>query len=114
MVSYAHGIFGESASETGECGMVGKRLIEGETEKLLEGDPVVYLGFQLRIGVVAEPLLKQLAFHKQQRGTGLVAIRTFADGIISYDEVINTGSIDDGADLLHSFDGPTMFSRKTA
>jgi hypothetical protein len=111
MVDHAHGIFGESASEPGEGGMIRRRLIEGETKKLLEGDPVVDLGFQLRIGVDAEPLLKQEAFHKKQRGIGLVAFRTFADGIISHDEVFNTGPIDDGVDLLHSFDGPVMFQR---
>ncbi len=53
----------------------------------------------------------QETFHKQQRGAGLVALRTFAVGIISHDEVFNPEPIDDGVDLLHSLDGPVMFQR---
>ena len=109
MIDQTHGILRKPASEPGEGRMIGRTLIKGKTQKLFEGDPVVDLGFQLRIGVDAEPLLKQEAFHKKQRGIDLVAFRTFADGIISHDEVFNTGPIDDGVDLLHSFDGPVMF-----
>ena len=63
MVDHAHGIFGESASESGKGRMIGRRLIKGKTQKLLKEDPVVDLGFQLRIGVDLEPLLEQQPFH---------------------------------------------------
>lgn len=112
MVDHAHGIFGESASEPGEGGMIGRRLIEGETQKLLEGGPVVDLGFQFRIGVDLEPLLEQEAFHEDQRGISLVPLGAFTDGIVSKEQGFDSGPIDNGIDLLHSFDGSVTFQRR--
>jgi hypothetical protein len=111
MVDHAHGIFGESASEPGEGGMIGRRLIEGKPQKCLEGGPVVDLGFQLRIGVDLEPLLEQQAFHEDQRGISLVSFSAFTNGIVSHQQVPDSGPIHDGVDLLHSFDGPVTFQR---
>ena len=109
MVDHAHGIFGESASEPGEGGMIGRRLIKGKTQKLLKGGPVVDLGFQFRIGVDLEPLLEQEAFHQDQRWIGLVSFGAFTDGIVSQEQVFDSGPIHNGIDLLHSFDGPVTF-----
>jgi hypothetical protein len=93
------------ASETGEGGMIWGRLFEGDTQKLLKGDPVVDLSFQFRVGVDMEPLLEEETFHKEQRGIGIIAFATFSDGVISYKDAIDVGPIDSGIDLLHSFDG---------
>ncbi|MCX5823807.1 MAG: hypothetical protein NTY86_09955 [Deltaproteobacteria bacterium] len=112
MVDHAHGIFGESASEPGKGGMIGRRLIEGKSQKRLKGGPVVDLRFQLRIGVDSEPLLEQEAFHQDQRRVSLVAFGAFADGIVSQEEGFDSGPIHNGIDLLHSFDGPVAFQRR--
>ena len=112
MVDHAHGIFGESASEAGEGGMIWRRLIEGEPQKLLKGGPVVDLGFQFRIGVDLEPLLEQQAFHEDHRRISLVAFTAFADGIASQEQGFDSGPIHYGIDLLHSFDGPIAFQRR--
>jgi hypothetical protein len=100
MVDHTHGIFGESAPEPGKGRMIGRRLIEGKTQKRLKGGPVVDLGFQLRIGVDSEPLLKQQAFHEDQRGISLVAFGAFADGIVSQEEGFDSVPIHNGIDLL--------------
>jgi len=112
MIYQTHGIFGESTSEPGEGGMIGRRLIEGETQKLLKGGSVVDLGFQFRIGVYLEPLLEQEAFHQDQRRISLVPLGAFSDGIVSKEQGFDSGPIDNGIDLLHSFDGPVTFQRR--
>jgi len=112
MVDHPHGIFGESASEPGKGGMIWRRLIEGETQKLLKGGPVVDLGFQFRIGVDLEPLLEQEAFHQDQRRISLVPFGAFADGIVSQEQGFDSRPIHYGIDLLHSFDGPITFQRR--
>jgi len=109
MVDHTHGIFGESASESGKGRMIGRRLIEGKSQKCLEGGSVVDLGFQLRIGGDSEPLLEQQAFHQDQRGISLVSLSAFADGIVSQEQVFDSGPIHNGIDLFHSFDGPVTF-----
>ena len=109
MVDHTHGIFGESASEPGKGRMIRRRLIERKTQKCLKGSPVVDLGFQRRIGVDSEPLLEQEAFHQDQRRINLVSFGAFADGIVSQEECFDLRTIDNGTDLLHSFDGPVAF-----
>jgi len=74
IVDHSHGVFGESASELGEGGMIGSRIIKGKARELIEGYSVVNLGFQLRVGIDAEPLLEQEAFHNDQWRIGFVAV----------------------------------------
>jgi hypothetical protein len=109
MIDQAHGIVREPASKTGKGGMVGGSLIEGKPQKLLEGDPVIDLGFQFRIGVDVKPLLEQEAFQEDQGRIGLVAFMAFADGITSQKQILDTGPLHDGVDLFHSCDGPIVF-----
>jgi hypothetical protein len=109
MIDHTQGILREPAPETGKGRMVGRMLIKGKTQKLLEGDPVVDLGFQFRIGIDLEPLLKKKAFHKDKRRPCLIAFVAFADGITSQKQIFDAGPIHDGVDLFHSFDGPVLF-----
>jgi hypothetical protein len=109
MVDHTHGIFGESASESGKGRMIGRRLIEGKSQKCFEGGSVIDLGFQFRIGVDSEPLLEQEAFHEDQRWISLVPFGAFADGIVSKEQVFDSGPIHNGVDLFHSFDGSVPF-----
>lgn len=92
--------------------MIGRGLIKAKSEKLFEGDSVVDLGFQLRIGVDAEPLLEQQAFHEDKRWIGHITFSTFADRIIFYEQTFDAGPINYGVDLFHSFNGPVMFNRR--
>lgn len=41
-----------------------------------------------------------------------VAFGAFTDGIVSYEQVFYAGPIQNGVDLLHSFDGPVTFQRR--
>ena len=112
MIDHAHSIFGESAPEPGEGGMIGSGIIEGKTQELLEGDSIIDLGFQLGVGIDLKPLLEQEAFHEDQRRIGFIALGTPADGIVFHEQIIDSGPIHDGVDLLHSLDGSVLFDRR--
>ena len=45
--------------------MIGSVIFKGEPQELFEGYSVVDLGFQFRVGIDAEPLLEEEAFHKE-------------------------------------------------
>ena len=77
MVDHAHGVFSESASETGKGGMIGSGIVKGKPQELFEGDSVVDLGFQLRVGIDLEPLLKKKAFHKEKRRIDIGFLQSF-------------------------------------
>ena len=109
MIDHAHSVFGESASEPGEGGMIGSGIIEGEPQEFFEGDSIIDLGFQLGVGIDFKPLLEQEAFHEDQRRPCLVALGTFADGIVSHEQIIDAGPIHDCVDLFHSLYGPVLF-----
>jgi len=111
MVDHAQGVFSESASETGEGGMIGSGIVEGNPQELFEGDSVVDLGFQFRIGIDLKPLLKKKAFHKEKRRIGIVSFKAFTDGIVSQKQAFNSGPVDGDVDLFHSFNGPVLFHR---
>jgi len=108
IVDHAHGIFGESASEPGESGMIGSIVVKGKPQESSEGCSVVDLSFQFRVGINAKPLLEQKAFHKYQRRISCVALCALPNGIASHEQVFDSGPIHDGVDLLHSFDGPVL------
>jgi len=112
MIDHAHSVFGESTSEPGESGMIGSGIIEGKTQELFEGYSVVDLSFQLGVGIDLKPLLEQEAFHEDQRRIGFIALGTFADGIVFHEQIIDSGPIHDGVDLLHSLDGSVLFDRR--
>ena len=108
MINHAHSVFGESASEPGESGMIGSGIIKGEPQEFFEGDSIIDLGFQLRVGIDLEPLLEQEAFHKYQGMIGFIALGTSADGIVFHEQGFDLGPIHDGVNLLHSLDGPVL------
>lgn len=112
MIDQTHGILRESAPEPGKGRIIGRAFIKGNAQKLLEGDSVINLGFQFRIGVDLEPLLEQEAFHEDQQRIGLIALAAFADGITSQKQILDAGPIHDGVDLFHFCDGPVMFHRR--
>ena len=89
--------------------MIGRRIIHGKPQELFERGSIVDLRFQLRIGIDVKPLLEEQAFHKKDRGISFVASGAFADGIGSCKQGFDSGPVDDGIDLLHSFDGPVLF-----
>src|SRR5208283_75891 len=109
MVDHTHSVFRESASEPGEGGMIGSGIVKRKPQKLFKGDPVVDLGFQFRIGIYFKPLLKKKAFHKEKRRIGIVAFKAFTDGIVSQKQAFNSGPVDSGVDLFHSFNSPVLF-----
>lgn len=111
MVDGFHGFLGQSAPEAGEGGMIRRGFVHGQLQELLEGTPIVDLGFQLGIGIDVEPLLQEQAFQKQERMIGVVAFRAFSDGIVSEHQAFNPGPVDDTVDLFHSFDGPIAIWR---
>jgi hypothetical protein len=51
----------------------------------------------------------QSSLHEDQGRIGLVSLGAFADGIISHDQPLDGGPIDDGVDLFHSLDSPVLF-----
>ncbi|MDD4239508.1 MAG: hypothetical protein PHT62_13280 [Desulfotomaculaceae bacterium] len=79
----AHRIFRESSSEPRESRMIRRNIIKRQPQELLEGIPVVDLGFQFQIGVDFKPLLKKQAFHQENRRVGAVSLKAFTDGIVS-------------------------------
>ena len=89
--------------------MIGGRLIKRDSEKFLKRYPVVDLCFQFGVGVDAEPLLEEQTFQKQKRRIGLISFAAFSDGVISDQDAINARPIDNGIDLLHSYDGAVTF-----
>ena len=89
--------------------MIESGVIKRKSQKLFEGDSIVDLGFQLRIGIDLEPLLEQKAFHKEKRRIGAVSLEAFTDGIVSEQERFDSGPINDPIDFFHSLDGPVLF-----
>jgi len=110
MIDHAHSVFGQSSSESRERGMIGRGIIEGESQELFEGDAVVDLGFQFGVGVDLEPLLQEKAFHKNYGWIGVIAGGAFTDGIVFHEQIVDSGPVDDGVDLFHSGDGPVLFN----
>jgi hypothetical protein len=109
MIDHAHIVFRESSSEPGEGGMIRSGIVKRKPQELFERDSVIDLGFQLRIGIDLEPLLKKKAFHQDKRRIGIVAFKAFTDGVVSHKQVFYSGPINNGVDLFHSFDGPVLF-----
>ena len=87
-------------------------MIWGKIGVMQTSRPVIDLGFQLRIRVDSEPLLKQQTFHQDQRGISLVSFGAFTDRIVSQEQIFDSGPIHNGVDLFHSFDGPVAFQRR--
>jgi hypothetical protein len=111
MIDHAHIVFRESSSESGEGGMIGSGIVERKPQELFEGDSIVDLGFQLRIGIDFKPLLQKKAFHKDKRRIGIVSFKAFTNGIVSQEQAFNSGPVDSGVDLFHSFDSAVLFHR---
>jgi hypothetical protein len=109
MIDHAHRIFRKPSSEPGESRMIGSDIIKRKAQELFEGIPVVDLGFQFGIGVDFKPLLKQQAFHQEERRVGAVALKAFTDGVVSEQERFDSGPINGPIDIFHSLDGPVLF-----
>ena len=86
-------------------------VVKRKPQELFEGDSVVDLGFQLRIGIDLKPLLKKKAFHENKRRIGIVAFEALTDGVVSHKQAFNSGPVDSGVDLFHSFDSAILFHR---
>ena len=63
MVDGFHGVLGQAASEAGEGAVIWRGFIHGHTQELLEGDPIVDLGFQLGIGIDAKPFVTDRCYR---------------------------------------------------
>jgi hypothetical protein len=111
MVDHAHGVFRESAPEPGEGRMIGCGIVKGKSQELFERGPIVDLGFQLRVGIDLEPLLKKKALHKEKRRIGVVSFKALADWVVSQKQAFYSGPVDGGVDMFHSFNGPVLFHR---
>jgi hypothetical protein len=59
--------------------MIRRKLLQGDSQKVLEGSPVVDLDLQFRIGIYSEPLMEEETFQKENSGIGCVAFGTFTD-----------------------------------
>jgi hypothetical protein len=94
MIDHAHIIFRESSSELGEGRMIGNGIVKRKTQKLYQGDSVVDLGFQFRIGIDLKPLLKNKAFHENKRRIGIVSFEALANWVVSQKQAFNAGPID--------------------
>jgi hypothetical protein len=84
-------------------------LIEGQTQKFLEGDPVVDLVFQLRVGIDPVPLLQEKPFQEDQRRIGAGTLVTGPNGIVSQKNFFHLGPVYDLADFLQPFEATVMF-----
>ena len=89
--------------------MIGGRKINRELQECPEGVSIVYLGFQFRIGIDVEPLLEE-TFEQDQRRIGFISFKTFADGIVSEEDLFEGLPIDGGINFFHSFDGQIPFA----
>jgi hypothetical protein len=89
--------------------MIGRCIVKGKSQERFERSPVVDLSFQFRVGIDLEPLLKKKALHKDKRRIGVVSFKAFTDGIFSHEEAFNSGPVDSGVDLFHSFNSPVLF-----
>lgn len=89
--------------------MVGRMLIEGQTQKLLKGDPVVDLVFQLRVGIDPVPLLKEKPFQEHQRRIGVCAFATGPNGIMRQKNFFHLRPVYDTIDFLESLEAAVMF-----
>jgi hypothetical protein len=72
-VELHHGLFGQTAAKPGESGVIRSRLIHGQSQKGLKGDPIVDLAFQFGIRGDLKPFLQHQALEQQQRRIGLAA-----------------------------------------
>jgi len=109
MIDHPHRIFIKPSPEPGESRMIGRSIIKRQPQELLEGIPVVDLGFQFQIGVDFKPLLKKQAFHQENRRVGAVSLKAFTDGIVSQKQAFDFGPVNDPIDFFHSLDGPVLF-----
>lgn len=109
MIDHAHRIFRKPSSEPGESRMIGRKIIKRKAQELLEGIPVVDLGFQFGIGVDFKPLLKKQAFHQEKMRISAVSLKAFTDGIAPEQERFDSGPINGPIDFFHSLDGHVLF-----
>ncbi len=58
MGSPVHRLFGQTSPVSWKSGVVGRMLFEKQLQELLEGNPVIDLVFQLRIGIDPVPILE--------------------------------------------------------
>ena len=88
--------------------MIGRGIIHGKSQKPFERGSIVDLGFQFGVGIDVKPLLKEQAFHQQGGRISFMPPGAFTDGIGSCEQGLDSGPVNDGIDLLHSFDGPVL------
>jgi hypothetical protein len=74
-----------------------------------EGDPIVDLVFQLRIGIDPVPLLQEKPFQEHQGRIGVGALAAGPDGIMRHQNLIHLQPVDDLVDLFQSLEAAVMF-----
>jgi len=84
-------------------------LIEGQPNEFLEGDPVVDLVFQLRVGIDPVPLLQEKPFQEHQRRIGVGALAAASDSIMKHQNPFHLGPVNNGVDLFQSLEAAVMF-----
>jgi hypothetical protein len=101
-VDRIHGLLGQSATETGEGGVIRSRLAERQTQKGFEGQPVGDLVFLLGIRRDTEPLLQHKAFEQHQGRVGAGALFAGAHGVMAEQDGFHACIVDGLVELLHS------------
>jgi len=104
-----HRLLGKATSKPGEGGMIGRMLKEGQIHELVEGDPVVDLVLQFRVGIDPVPLLQEKPFEQHQGRIGVGAFETAPHGIMRHQDLFDFRPINRLADLFQSFEAALMF-----
>jgi len=89
--------------------MIRRLLIKGKPQKFLKGDPVIDLGFQLRVGFNMESLLNQKALEQKQGRISACAFNAFTDGILFQQQAFDRRPVNDGIDFIHTGNGTVSF-----
>lgn len=108
-IDLSHCLFRQPAAKTAESRMIRRRLIEGKSEKLLERDTVIDLGFQFGIGFDMEPLLQQKALEQQQRRISACTFNAFTNGIMLQQQVFDRRPVNDGIYFSQSRNSAVTF-----
>jgi len=83
--------------------MIRRRLIQGKAQEAPEGEPIVDLGFQFRIGRNPEPFLKQHAFIQQHRRVGIGTFPAGTHGVMNQQNGFDAAPVDGFFQLFHGF-----------
>jgi hypothetical protein len=83
--------------------------MKGQLEKFFKRDAIIDLAFQLGIGRDTKPLLKKQAFKKHQRRIGIGALVAEPDIIMSHQNGVDSGPIDNFVELFKGAETSVFF-----